>query len=363
MIKNNIEISKSKFEAIEVVDKKSNTRHIIVGVDLAKAKYDVMFNKKHRVYSNDAKGCRQFCKTIKEMGENVVVVYEATGSISLYFAEMLDRNGIARCQVSPRRVRHHAKAGEAEAKTDKIDSAVIQSYALKYWNNLHINTPMHTNHTALMELQRIKRIYGQTAAKMKQVLSTCQLESVRQILENEITKLKAEQKQIGARITALIKQDESMKHQMQLYMQQIGIGKETAETLVLMLPELGTISRREIAALVGVAPFNYDSGKNLGKRITRFGRREVRSLLYMCVRAALNAKTPNDYQKRFSYLSSSGKRSYQQVMVACMRMMIVRLNAITRDWIEAGRPAPEIANKGTVRQKTELVIEKKTENK
>ena len=86
-------------------------------------------------------------------------------------------------------------------------------------------------------------------------------------------------------------------------------------------------------------------------------------MLYMCVRAALNAKTPNDYQKRFSYLSSSGKRSYQQVMVACMRMMIVRLNAITRDWIEAGRPAPEIANKGTVRQKTELVIEKKTENK
>ena len=74
MIKNNIEISKSKFEAIEVVDKKNNTRHIIVGVDLAKAKYDVMFNKKHRVYSNDAKGCRQFCKTIKEIGENVVVV-------------------------------------------------------------------------------------------------------------------------------------------------------------------------------------------------------------------------------------------------------------------------------------------------
>jgi transposase len=182
-------------------------------------------------------------------------------------------------------------------------------------------------------------------------------------LENEITRLKAEHKQIGAKITALIKQDEAMKHQMQLYMQQIGIGKETAETLVLMLPELGTISRREIAALVGVAPFNYDSGTHLGKRITRFGRREVRSLLYMCVRAALNAKTPNVYQKRFQHLSSNGKRSYQQVMVACMRMMIVRLNAITRDWINAGRPAPEKVNKEAAEQKTGLAIENKAENK
>ena len=363
MIKNNTEISKSKFAAIEVVDKKSNSRHIIVGVDLAKSKYDVMFNKKHRIYTNDEKGCHQFCKAIKEMGENVVVVYEATGSISLYFAEMLDRNGIARCQVSPRRVRHHAKAGESEAKTDKLDSAVIQSYAMKYWDILRINNPMKKNYTELMELLRVKRFYSRTQAKTKQVLSTCQHKSIQEMLEEEISRLKEVLKRINGQISSLMKQEEDMKNQMRLYMQQIGVGKETAEALVLMLPELGTVDRREIAALVGVAPFNYDSGNHKGKRITRFGRREIRGLLYMCVRSALNAKTENDYQKRFLHLSAKGKRSYQQVMVACMRMMIVRLNAITRDWINAGRPDPgkkeELNKNKATEQKTRKASEKK----
>ena len=255
MIKNKTEISKSKFEGIEVVDKNNNTRYIIVGVDLAKAKFDVMFNEKHRVYSNDEKGCHQFCKAVKEMGGNVVIIYEATASISLYFAEMLDRNGIAHCRVSPRRVRHHAHAGEAEAKTDKLDCAVIQSYALKYWNKLRIYPPMNENYTQLKELQRIKKFYTETISKLKQVLSTCQHNSAQQIIKKDIEHLKDIKKDIDSQINKLICTDESLARLMQLYMAQPGVGKETAQALVLDMPELGTLSRRKVAALVGVAPF------------------------------------------------------------------------------------------------------------
>ena len=91
-------------------------------------------------------------------------------------------------------------------------------------------------------------------------------------------------------------------------MQEIGVGKETATALVLEFPELGHLSRKEVASLVGVAPFNYDSGNKIGKRFTRFGRRHIRSLLYMCVRAALNAKSENIYHKRWEQLERKKKK-------------------------------------------------------
>ena len=344
MINKKTQKIKSELAKITVVDKEKGASYIIVGVDLSKSKLDVMTTK-YKSYANDEKGCNLFCKAIKELGNNVVVVYEATGYISLNFAELLDERGIARCQVSPRHVRHHAKAGMSEAKTDKIDCAVIQSYAMKYWECLSINTPMGRNHSELMELQRLRNFYTESISRAKQILSTCKHESSRTHLENIIKELSEKRKEIEQKITELIEAEEDTKHRMQLYMQHPGVGKETAKTLILCLPELGTVNRREIAALVGVAPFNYDSGSRTGKRIARFGRRNVRNLLYMCVRAALNTTEENDYKKKFSRLSTVTNlkqgRHYRQVIMACMRMMIVRLNAITRDWIAAGRPAPQ----------------------
>ena len=344
MIKKTTQKIKSEVAKITVADKENGASHIIVGVDLSKSKLDVMTTK-YKSYENDEKGCSLFCKAMKELGNNVVVVYEATGYISLNFAEMLDANGIKRCQVSPRHVRHHAKAGMSEAKTDKIDCAVIQSYAIKYWEFLSINTPMSKNHSELMELQRLRNFYTESIIRAKNTLSTCKHDSSRTIFENLIKELSKNRKEVEQRITELMEEEEDTKHQMQLYMQHPGVGKETAKTLILCLPELGAVSRREIAALVGVAPFNYDSGSHTGRRITRFGRRNVRNLLYMCVRAALNTTEENDYHKKFRRLSTvtnlKSGRSYRQVIMACMRMMIVRLNAITRDWIAAGRPEPQ----------------------
>ncbi len=339
----------------KVTDSKNGITYYIIGVDLSKSKLDVMLDK-HLVFANDEIGCTKLCKAIKEFDKNTVVVYEATGYISLNFAYILDKNGIRHCQVSPKKVRHHAKAGESEAKTDKLDCALIASYAVKYWEKLSIDSPMHENHVELMELNRVRNQYTESIRRVKQVLSTCSYASARTLLEEELQHLQELQQKIDTQIRNLMVKDEMTRHLLILLEQQMGVGKETAKTLVLELPELGKVNRREIAALVGVAPFNYDSGSHTGKRYTRFGRKKIRSLLYLCTRAALNAKDENDYKTRFAKLSSKpnlkGGRSYQQVMVACMRMMIVRLNAIVRDWIKAGCPDPTPVKKNKNSQTT-----------
>ena len=341
MIKKNTAKLKQEIAEITVTDKKNKADYIIVGVDLSKTKLDVK-HIKYKIYSNDEKGHARFIKAIKELGDNVIVAYEATGYISLNFAEMLDTNGIMRCQVSPRRVRHHAKAGVAEAKTDKLDCEVIQSYTMKYWEHLRINEPMNRNYSELQELQRVRNLYRQFIKQAKQVLSTSHRESARKPIEENLVKLKEEKKKIEQKIKNLIDEDENSKNLKELLMSQPGVGEETATSLVLNLPELGRVTRKEIASLTGTAPFNYDSGNHNGKRFTRFGRKEIRNLLFMATRAALNSKKENDYHKRFNHLSRITNlkegRTYMQVIVACMRMMIVRLNGITRDWIAKGKP-------------------------
>lgn len=327
----------------KVTDSKYGFTYYIIGVDLSKSKLDVMLDR-HRVFANNEEGCAKLCKAIQELDKPAIVVYEATGYISLNFAQMLDQNGIRHCQVPPKCVRLHAKAGEQEAKTDKLDCALISSYAVKYWENLRINPPMHENHVEMMELNRVRNLYTESIRRIKQVLSTCSYASARSELEEELKALIEKQKKVDSQIHELMVKDEMKRRLLVLLEQQIGVGKETAKNLVLELPELGHVNRREIAALVGVAPFNYDSGSHRGKRITRGGRKNVRCLIYMCVRATLNTKTENDYIKKFRELSNKpnlkGGRSYQQVMVACMRKMVVRLNAIVRDWIKAGCPDP-----------------------
>lgn len=329
---------------------------VYVGVDLSKSKLDVMAEK-YMIYPNTDSGCSRFCRDIKQKYRNVVVVYEATGCISLQFAAMLDSNGIQRCQVSPRKVRHFAKGGIKEAKTDKLDCSVIRNYAITYSQFMKINVPMSKNYAEMRELQRVERFIAQSIAKTRQVLADCKSEFARKALNDKIKEHQEKRKQVNAELHRLIKQDEYMLRKMHLLMQEIGVGIQTAAALVLELPELGHLSRREVASLVGVAPFNYDSGNKIGKRFTRFGRRNIRNLLYMCVRAALNAKTENVYHKRWEQLERKKKKpnlltdapedkDYTRRMVACMRLMIVRLNAKTRDWINEGCPDPMQKKRG-----------------
>ena len=157
---------------------------VYVGVDLSKSKLDVMVDK-YKIYPNTDSGCSRFCRDLARYS-NVVVVYESTGSISLQFGAMLDMNGIQRCQVSPRKVRHFAKGGIKEAKTDKLDCAVIRNYAVAYSQYMKINAPMSKNYAEMRELQRVERFIAQSIAKTRQVLADCKSEFARKTLNDKI---------------------------------------------------------------------------------------------------------------------------------------------------------------------------------
>jgi transposase len=146
-------------------------------------------------------------------------------------------------------------------------------------------------------------------------------------LQKMIRALGAEIKKITKQIGALVNRNAEMKQKVALLISAKGIGEISAYSLRLLLPELGTLNRKQIAALVGLAPFNHDSGKSVGQRSIAGGRSEIRSVLYMATLTAIrsNLKIKNFYKK----LVGKGKKK-KVAIVACMRKFLVCLNAMLK---------------------------------
>lgn len=309
--------------------------YVYVGVDLSSQYLDAYIQGKYRRYSNDELGFNKFIRAIstEKIQKPVLVAFESTGSISLYFAEQLDRLHIARNCINPSWIRHYAKSKGRVAKTDKIDSEVIASYAELY--KLQADTAMSAAMLRLRQLQRMRSMFIKHRAQLKGALHTYKDEFCQEQIAGQIETLDEKIKSAQLAMEQLIKDDEELQNRYLLYLQVGGIGEKTAKMLLCGLPELGYLNRREIAALVGVAPFNWDSGRRSGKRFARFGRREVRTQLYMCIAATLRM-SEDLTQTRYHQLRAKGK-SHKVAAIASIRHMIVRLNAQVRDWIASGK--------------------------
>lgn len=147
-------------------------------------------------------------------------------------------------------------------------------------------------------------------------------------------------KAVQDELEKVIESDEEMKNRYRLFLKIGGIGEKTAKVLLSNLPELGYLGRREIAALVGVAPFNWDSGRKTGRRIARFGRREVRTQLYMVIIAGMRM-ADNPIHQFYDSLRARGK-THKVAAIAGIRKLLVRINAQARDWIATGMPKIEL---------------------
>ena len=333
---------KSKSDEVKITPQQP--KYIYIGVDLSKARLDVSLPDKKGTYktkcfSNDQKGFDKFIKAIHSIKSELplLVAFESTGSISLYFAEQLDCAKIARACLNPAWVRHYAKSIGQVAKTDKIDSLIIAGYAVS--NNVEADAPMSKSMLRLRQLQRLRSMLSKHKAQQKAALHTYQDAYCRETLEEKIKQLSESIKNVQHEMEEIISNDAEMKKRYALYLQMGGIGEGSAKMLLCGLPELGYLNRRQIAALVGVAPFNWDSGGHLGRRIARFGRRDIRTQLYMGIVGAL--RIPNGpTQKRYQRLREKGK-SHKVAAIACIRHILVVLNAKVRDWIEAGMPEIE----------------------
>jgi transposase len=253
-----------------------------------------------------------------------LIVLEATGGFELVLVAELAAAHLPVAVTNPRQVRNFARATGKLAKTDKLDAQVLAHLAATLRPTPRPLPSEHEEHLTALLTRRRQIVDMLTVEKNR--LHTVR-PTMRSDIEEHIAWLLAKLARLDEEIDRFIQATPLWKAKDALLQSAPGIGRITAGTLLAMLPELGRLNRQEIAALVGLAPVNKDSGKKRGKRRIFGGRASVRSVLFM---ATLSAKKYNPVIKKFyEHLLAQGKEK-KVALTACMRKLLVILNAMLR---------------------------------
>ncbi len=310
----------------------SPQREIYVGIDVSKRSLDVCILREdtHQeggesfVVSNDQEGVQEMLSRLEGASVELAVM-EATGRYERLAATMLAASSISVAIVNPRQARDFAKAIGQLAKTDKIDAFVLARFARAV-----------EPRTSVIPEEEAVALQG-ILARRRQLI---------EMLVSENNRLKMASKPLAKRIRAhvqwlekeieridgdldrAIEENAAFKANEALLRSVPGVGRVLSRTLLAELPELGEITHRRLCALVGVAPFNRDSGQRSGKREAWGGRAPVRAVLYM---SALVATRHNPHIKEFYERLLSAGKPKKVALVACMRKLLTILNALMRD--------------------------------
>ena len=296
------------------------------GIDVAKDSLDfcVLPEETRQHLSYDAKGLKQLLRQLPDAG-TCLIVAEATGGYQRRVVAELANAGHLVAVVNPRQVRDFAKGLGILAKTDRIDARVIALFGQ------HVRPrTIAKNHEKQEELQQLvtrrrQLIDLRTAETNRQELRTSK--PVQRSLQKVIHLLNKQIEGIEKKIAGVLESDDEYKAKGDIMQSVPGVGKVTTVSLLAELPELGSLNRQEITALVGLAPFNRDSGRFHGKRSIWGGRASVRSVLYM---AALTARRCNPVIKAFAQRLEDQGKPFKVVLVACMRKLLVILNTLVK---------------------------------
>jgi transposase len=299
---------------------------MFVGIDVSKECLDVHVHPTGRAWSvrNDDEGHGELVRQLKELKAELVVL-EATGGYQAKVAGELALAAIPVAVVNPRQVRDYAKAIGRLAKTDKIDAAVLASFAEAVRPEPRPVPDEKTAELHAMMTRRRQLIDMRTGEQNR--LETCLVARVRKDLQKTIAWLTRRIKDVDDDIDKLVRSMPLWREREELLTSPNGVGKTTARTLLTALPELGKLDRRRIAALVGLAPFNNDSGAMRGKRSIRGGRADVRSVLYMATVTAVRCNP--QIRPMYERLIAAGKAP-KVALIACARKLLTVLNAMMR---------------------------------
>jgi transposase len=305
----------------------SEKNEVFVGIDVSKARLDVAVWPKVETWStpNDDEGIDVLVSKLRELSPNQVLL-EATGGLERRVLAKLVGAGIPAMAINPRNVRDFAKSLGTLAKTDRLDAIILARFSQAIRPELR---PMADEQTQELQAQltRRRQIVEMMVAEKNRLLAA-DASKVRKQIKEHIEYLKKELSINEYDLDQTIKQTPAWLEKVDLLESTPGVGRTTATTLVALLPELGTLGRKQIAALVGVAPFSKDSGTLKGRRTIWGGRATVRAALYM---AALTATRRNRaLSPLYRRLKAAGKPS-KVALVACMRKLLTILNAILRD--------------------------------
>jgi transposase len=306
-----------------------------VGIDVSKARLDVAVRPSGEVFSvgNDEAGFATLVERLKTVEPRLVIV-EATGGYQAPVVAALTVAGVAVAVVNPRQVRDFGRATGRLAKTDVLDAEVIARFGEALQPEPR-PMPDAETHTLQAIVARRRQIVEMITAESNRIGTA--LEPVRRDIEEHITWLRRRLKDVDKDLYGSIKKSPLWRVKEQILSSAPGIGRTTTCTLVAQVPELGKLTGKKISALVGVAPFNRDSGTLRGKRMIWGGRASVRHTLYMATLTAIRCSP--SIRAFYERLVAAGKPK-KLAHVACMRKLLVRLNAMVRDgtaWTEGDR--------------------------
>lgn len=299
---------------------------VYAGIDISKDKLDTFISSETeaRSFQNDAAGAKKLTEVLKKNDVSLVVM-EATGKYGSFAASFLASKGFPVAIVNPRQVRDFARATGYLAKTDSIDAKVIAWFAEAV--KPEPRTLPDEQAEALKALMARRRQLTEMLVSESNRLNVSHL-SIRPKIEEHIRWLKECLAGLDKELDDFLRSSPVWREKEDLLRSVPGIGKVTSCALLSDLPELGTLSRKEIASLVGVAPFNRDSGTLRGARRIWGGRSRVRAALYM---AALVAAKHNPVIREFYLrLIQAGKKP-KVALTACMRKLLVIVNAMMKN--------------------------------
>jgi transposase len=298
-----------------------------IGIDVSKDRLDVALRPGGDAWTvaNEAEGLQELCRRLTELKPTLVLL-EASGGLETPLVAVLLHAGLPAVVINPRQVRDFAKATGELAKTDAIDAGIIAHFADAVRPAVRPFPDKATRELDALVTRR-RQLNDMITAESNRLLR-CGSQKVRGHIEKLLRLLKAELVAIEHEIDDVIKASPAWREKENLLRSVKGVGPVLSSTLLGELPELGQLTHKQIAKLVGVAPLNRDSGKYKGQRRIWGGRASIRATLYMAILSACrhNPAIRPLYQR----LLAAGKPK-KVAQTACMRKLLVILNATVRD--------------------------------
>jgi transposase len=305
----------------------TNAQSLFAGIDVSKDKLDVALWPSGESFAveRNAKGLNSLCARLAAFNP-VTIALEATGGFETVVAAALAAAGLPVAVVNPAQIRAFAHALGQRAKTDSLDAAVIARFAEAAKPAIRALADAETQLLADL-VSRRRQIVDMIVAE-KQRLGRAPAKRLKKSIERLLKALEKELSNLNGDIDAAVRASSVWRANEELLTSVPGVGPTTARTLIAELPELGTLTRKEIAALAGLCPFTRQSGQWRGKSFIAGGRASVRAALFM---AAMVAARFNPILKTFyDRLTAVGKPK-KAALVAVARKLLTILNAILRD--------------------------------
>jgi transposase len=303
------------------------TSELFVGIDISKTRLDIATcGASEQAWSTpyDAAGLSRLGERLAQL-RPALLVMEATGGLEAEVAVALASRALPVVIINPRQAKEFGRALGKLAKTDQIDARILAEFAQKMRPEVRPLPEEAQRALDALMMRRRQVVEMITAEKNRRQQASSRL--IAQEISEHILYLEERLAKLEGELREKVAQSETWRAKDHLLQSVPGVGDVLSHTLLASLPELGTLERRKVAALVGVAPLNRDSGKMRGRRVTWGGRSDVRHILYM---ATLSAARHNPVIRSFyQQLLARGKLK-KVALVACMRKLLTILNSILK---------------------------------